>query len=64
MSAIVLWIPVSQSLPDDDTEVLLHFATGTVVPGFIDGKIWRFTCGARIWTPVKHWAEFPEPPKP
>jgi hypothetical protein len=64
MNSIVRWIPVSQSLPDDDTDVLIHIADGQVWTGFVDAGIWRYVSGGRIQTPVLHWAEFPEPPNP
>lgn len=64
MSARPAWIPVSQALPDDDMDVLIHLADGKVWTGFVDAGVWRYVLGDRIDTPVLHWRPFPDPPRP
>ena len=57
------WIPVSESLPDSDTTVLIHSKNEDVSMGFHDGELWRDCEGVPLFndTPT-HWMDLPEGP--
>lgn len=63
MSQQFTWIPVEQSLPDDDMTVLIALDDGEVWTGFLDAGQWRFVSADLVEARVTHWMEFPEPPK-
>ena len=58
------WIPVSESLPDDDIVVLIACsdADGPVWLGFHEDEIWVNIEGRDIQS-VTHWMPLPEPPR-
>lgn len=59
----VTWIPVEQSLPDDDTLVLLAHDDTEVWPGWRDGECWRHLDAMPITTErITHWAHLPVAP--
>ena len=57
------WIPVSENLPDDETEVIIHTADDDVATGFLDAGVWRYTNAARVHIAVLNWQHLPEPPE-
>ena len=60
------WIPVTERMPDDETEVLT-FGEADVVPGFVittdDGPLWYDYGGTPMDYQPTHWSHYPEPPK-
>lgn len=61
----IKWIPVADSVPDDDTTVLLFTpnAGEPVWLGYRDDNDWRYVDALRVEHKVTHWAEMPEGPK-
>lgn len=60
------WIPVEESLPDNDQTVMTYCPTShePVWIGYLDGETWCDTIGMPIYGhPVTHWMPFPEPPE-
>ena len=57
------WIPVGDSLPDDELEVLIHApdCDPDVCVGYHDGDHWRNVHAERVG--VTHWMALPLPPK-
>jgi len=55
------WVPVTESLPDDEMTVLLDY-DGEAWPGTYDGEAWHDLTGMPIVADVLHWCEFPEVP--
>ncbi len=59
----IYWIPVTESLPDDDITVLIADTEEDVFTGFHDGDNgWRYCSAERVMVPITHWAELPAPP--
>jgi hypothetical protein len=57
------WIPVGESLPDDDTVVLVALSDGEVWTGYLDAGTWiDNVAGAPFVEVVTHWQHLPEPP--
>lgn len=61
LQRMVCWIPVIESLPDDDLTVILA-VDGEPWTGFRDGEGWRYVSGDPCEGNVTHWCEFPEVP--
>jgi hypothetical protein len=59
------WIAVTDSVPDDDTTVLLFCpdAGEPVWLGYRDDEHWHFVDSIKVTYAVTHWAEMPEGPK-
>lgn len=57
------WIACSESMPDDDTSVLIAMADGEVWVGFHDDGQWRYASADPCGVAVTHWMDFPDPPK-
>jgi hypothetical protein len=60
----VTWSPVSESLPDSDTTVMIFVPADSepVWLGFHDGTHWRSIDNMRLRHRVHSWAHLPEPP--
>ena len=54
------WIPVTERLPEDRNEVLVHTTKKVSKARFGDGR-WHGSGGC--WMNVTHWMPLPEPPK-
>lgn len=54
------WLEPSEQLPDADETVLLHMpeADEPVWPGYLDGDVWRLSCGGEA-PRVARWAAMP-----
>ena len=65
MNETINWIAVADSVPDDDTTVLLFTpnAGEPVWLGYRDDNDWRYVDALRVEHKVTHWAEMPEGPK-
>lgn len=59
MKAVVSWNDPDESLPDDETTVLLALVDGDVWMGFRDGDDWRDVSAELIDQEVEWWAELP-----
>jgi hypothetical protein len=68
MKETIVWIDVSDRLPDTDREVLIcmtgaeaaRYATGI---GYLDGDGWSLSDSTTIFlTRITHWAELPKGP--
>ena len=57
-----MWTDVDVSLPDSDTDVIIHTEDGHVEAGFHDGRDWRWLSAALVNLAVTHWMPFPNPP--
>jgi len=59
----IVWVPVSERLPDSDLTVNLFDAEASepVWPGYLDGDTWRSADGMPA-TP-SHWSDMPGGPK-
>jgi hypothetical protein len=65
LAETIKWIPVTESLPDDDMSVLT-FMPGqdhTVWPGYMCGDRWRTSEGLTAVPQPKYWANMPEGPQ-
>ncbi|WP_312548142.1 DUF551 domain-containing protein [Massilia sp.] len=59
----VTWIAVEESLPDDETLVLLAHDDTEVWPGWRDGEVWRHLDAMPITTErITHWTHLPAAP--
>ena len=62
LTRTITWIPVTESLPDDELTVLIVY-DGEVVTGFTVAGLWHdvlaWPLDAEL---VTHWADFPEVP--
>lgn len=57
------WTPVGESLPDDDSTVLLAFNDGEVWVGYLDAGDWRYVSSDLIkHRVVTHWMHLPAHP--
>jgi len=61
MTAIT-WNKCSDSLPDDESAVLIAFSDGEVWTGFHDADCWRYVSADPVECDPVWWAHFPEPP--
>jgi hypothetical protein len=61
----IKWIPVNQSLPDEEIIVLVKTPSPgePVWPGYLDCGEWRSAEGGLFAYEATHWAEMPEGPK-
>jgi hypothetical protein len=60
---LIHWIPVTDTLPDDDILVLIADTEKDVFTGFHDGDNgWRYCSAEKVSDPVTHWADLPESP--
>lgn len=55
------WILSTESLPDDDIQVLIELEDGEVWTGYRDAKVWRYASGDEISVNVISWGHFPAP---
>ena len=55
------WIPVTESLPDDDETVLI-FSDGEPWTGFTEAGLWHYVSGDPVGSDVTHWMPFPDSP--
>jgi hypothetical protein len=62
---LVQWISCDESLPDDETTVLVFMpdADEPVAFGFHDGGEWFTASFSALPRPVTHWAEMPAGPQ-
>lgn len=59
----MIWIPITDRLPDDDATVLIAMDDGEVWTGYLDAGLWRYVSGEPItFARITHWMDFPEPP--
>lgn len=56
------WTDVDASMPDSDTDVIIHTEDGEVGAGYHDGQDWRWLSGGVVNIEVTHWMPFPLPP--
>ena len=56
------WTNVDVSMPDSDTDVIIHTEDGEVGAGYHDGQDWRWMSGGTVKIAVTHWMPFPNPP--
>ena len=61
------WIPVTERLPEDDTDVLVQFSNNMTV-GYYKCSRWRIATGADLYCPIEDheekpisWMPLPEP---
>jgi hypothetical protein len=58
------WIPVEESLPDDEITVLIALSDGDVWFGNIEAGTWWYQGGISTRSvDVTHWMHLPEHPK-
>jgi hypothetical protein len=56
------WTHVDASMPDSDTDVIIHTEDGEVGAGYHDGLDWRWLSGGVVNIATTHWMAFPKPP--
>lgn len=56
------WTDVDESMPDSETDVIIHTEDGEVGAGYHDGQDWRWLSGGVVNIEVTHWMHFPLPP--
>ena len=60
----VEWTSPADSLPDDETTVLIVMDDGEPWTGFLEGGAWHYVTGDPITQgSVSYWAHFPAPPE-
>lgn len=65
----ITWVPITERLPDAESNVLLGLARGDSCEGFLDGEdsegklVWRDVCAIQLRQEVvTHWADMPKGP--
>lgn len=57
------WIPVTESLPDDDETVLIAMTDGEAWTGYHEANQWFYVSGEPInYETITHWMHFPDTP--
>lgn len=64
-TSTITWTPVTEALPDEETNVLLGLSSGDTCEGFLDtdidgAQVWRDVCAIEIEDAVVAWAEMPK----
>ena len=65
-SSVTNWIPVEESMPDDDETVLVYVPehdSDDVWLGYHEDDKWLDPLGFEYQKAVTHWMALPEPPK-
>lgn len=63
-TSTITWTPVTEAMPDVETNVLLGLSSGFTCEGFLDtdidgAPIWRDVCADEIDDAVAAWAPMP-----
>jgi hypothetical protein len=58
----MIWIPTSESLPDDEECVLIAMEDGEVWTGYTEAGEWFFVSADKVGSNVTHWMRFPDVP--
>lgn len=58
-TSLLRWVPVEQSLPDDDLAVLCSDLE-TIWLGYREAGKW-YSVDASEWPQVKYWSDLPDP---
>ena len=63
-TSTITWKPVSEGLPDVESNVLLGLSSGFTCEGFLDtdhegAQVWRDVCAVELEDAVVAWAEMP-----
>ena len=62
MTNMIVWIPIAQSLPDDEETVLVALDDGEIWLGFHDANLWSAVDADLFQATVTHWATMPAGP--
>ena len=64
LTRILAWIPVTDSLPDDNLTVIIADTDDPIWFGYREAGAWYDVTGVPLHLTITHWMPLPEPPAP